>query len=103
MRKKIKKLVSLLTACVALTALCACGEPAKEEITVTFMNGELDWCHWNGEDVIGQPKEFFCGRLVFSHASTSTCSLIQVMNLSFGTRMRVPIRMEGKPLERTSS
>ena len=40
MRKKIKKLVSLLTACVALTALCACGEPAKEEITVTFMNGE---------------------------------------------------------------
>ena len=40
MRKKIKKLVSLITACVALTALCACGEPAKEEITVTFMNGE---------------------------------------------------------------
>ena len=40
MRKKMKKLVSLITACVALSALCACGEPAKQEITVTFMNGE---------------------------------------------------------------
>lgn len=40
MRKKIKKLVSLITACVTLTMLCACGEPTKQEISVTFMNGE---------------------------------------------------------------
>lgn len=40
MRKKMKKLLGLAAVCVTIGAACGCGEPAKEEITVTFFNGE---------------------------------------------------------------
>ena len=40
MKKQMKKLLGLAVTCVTLAAVCACGEPAKEEITVTFYNGE---------------------------------------------------------------
>lgn len=40
MKKKVRNLLSMAVACVTMTAVCACGTPAKEEITVTFFNGE---------------------------------------------------------------
>lgn len=40
MKQKVRKVLGMAAACVTLTVACACGEPAKEEITVTFYNGE---------------------------------------------------------------
>lgn len=40
MRKQMKKLLGLAAVCVTIGAACGCGETAKEEITVTFFNGE---------------------------------------------------------------
>lgn len=55
------------------------------------------------KDKFTQDIEFFRGSLVIFHLSTSIWLSIQARNLSFGTRIRVPILSRGKPWERTNS
>ena len=64
---------------------------------------ELDRSQAHVEDIVGQTEEFFCGRFIRSHSSTSVCWSIHWINLSLGTRIRVPIFMCGNPFERTNS
>ena len=64
---------------------------------------ELDRCQSKVKDIVGEAEEIIGRCLVFSHAFTSACSLIQAMSLSLGTMILVPIRIEGKPLLRTNS
>ena len=64
---------------------------------------ELDWCQSQVEDAVGQTIEFFGGRLILSHHATSVFSSIHWMNLSLGTRIRLPIFIRGNPSLRTNS
>ena len=63
---------------------------AADQIRIQF---ELGGIQRHMEDAVGQTKEFFCGRFIQSHPSTSVCWSIHWINLSFGTRIRVPILM----------
>ena len=64
---------------------------------------ELDGSQSQIEDAVGQTIEFFGGRLILLHHATSVCSSIHWMNLSLGTRIRLPIFIRGNPSLRTNS
>ena len=83
------------------------GGPAVSLTTSTAdkirIKPEFNGSHRDCKNFVEQAEEFLCRRLIHSHSPTSVCSSIHWMNLSFGTRIRVPILMCGNPLLRTSS
>lgn len=73
---------------------------AANKIRIQF---ELDGIQRHIEDAVGQTEEFSDWRLILFQSTTPVCASIHARNLSFGTRIRVPILILGNPLARTNS